>query len=217
MSSRFRRPSLLADGEGLDVAVEEHVERDAGFAVDGVVISDDELVEEGLVGDPAERIVDAHVDGVHVPGEGEAVVQVGFGLVVLDVSGVDLGVEEREAAGDLVLFLFEEVNRHGSVKVGVQEFLPPVVEVVAFGEVCAAIPSGGLVEAVELGDDEFAERGDDVFGYLDGAVELFDGGFDVGDVHGFAFAVGALGVASCADEVGVDHVLTAPCVGQGQP
>jgi hypothetical protein len=24
----------------------------AGFAVDGVVISDDELVEEGLVGDP---------------------------------------------------------------------------------------------------------------------------------------------------------------------
>lgn len=53
LSSRFRRPSLLADGEGLDVAVEEHLERDAGFAVDGVVIGDDELVEEGLVGDPA--------------------------------------------------------------------------------------------------------------------------------------------------------------------
>ncbi|MFQ6484664.1 hypothetical protein ACLMLA_06440 [Brachybacterium epidermidis] len=53
MSSRFRRLSLLADGEGLDVAVEEHVERHAGFAVDGVVVGDDELVEEGLIGDPA--------------------------------------------------------------------------------------------------------------------------------------------------------------------
>ncbi|MGO3151992.1 MAG: hypothetical protein ACTIJJ_05130 [Galactobacter sp.] len=54
MSSRFGRPSLLAEGEGLDVAVEEHVERDAGFAVDGVIVGDDELVEEGLVGDPSQ-------------------------------------------------------------------------------------------------------------------------------------------------------------------
>ncbi|WP_167854064.1 hypothetical protein [Brevibacterium aurantiacum] len=53
MSSRLRRPPLLADGEGLDLAVEEHVERDAGLAMDGVVVGDDELVEEGLVGDPA--------------------------------------------------------------------------------------------------------------------------------------------------------------------
>ncbi|MEE8737008.1 hypothetical protein [Bifidobacterium subtile] len=73
------------------------------------------------------------------------------------------------------------------------------------------------MEAVELGDDEFAQRGDDVFGYLDGAVELLDGGLDVGDVHGLALAGGALGVASGADEVRVDHVLTAPRVGQGQP
>ncbi|MBD3787612.1 MAG: arginine--tRNA ligase [Sphingomonadales bacterium] len=37
---------------------------------------------------------------MHVPGEGEAVVQVGFGLVVLDVAGVDLRVEEREPPRD---------------------------------------------------------------------------------------------------------------------
>ncbi|WP_191090024.1 hypothetical protein [Nesterenkonia ebinurensis] len=53
MSSRLRRPSLPADGEGLDVGVEEDVERDAGVTVDSVVVGDDELVEEGLVGDPA--------------------------------------------------------------------------------------------------------------------------------------------------------------------
>ncbi|WP_261795095.1 hypothetical protein [Brevibacterium senegalense] len=44
----------MADGEGLDVGVEEDVERHAGVAVDGVVVEDDELVEEGLVGDPAQ-------------------------------------------------------------------------------------------------------------------------------------------------------------------
>ncbi len=53
LSSRLRRPSLPADGEGLDVGVEEDVERDAGVTVDSVVVGDDELVEEGLVGDPA--------------------------------------------------------------------------------------------------------------------------------------------------------------------
>jgi hypothetical protein len=48
---------------------------------------------------------------VAVPGEGEAVVQVGFGLVVLDVSGVDLRVEEREAPRDAVLLGAEQVER----------------------------------------------------------------------------------------------------------
>ncbi|MFT3971502.1 MAG: hypothetical protein QM695_14805 [Micropruina sp.] len=99
----------------LYVWVEEDVEGLAWFAVDVVVGLDVELVEEGLVGDPPQGVVDAHVQLVAVPRECEAVVQVGFGLVVLDVSGVDLGVEEREASGDLVLFLFEEVYRYGSV------------------------------------------------------------------------------------------------------
>ena len=33
LSSGFGRLSLVADGECLDVGVQEHVERDAGFAV----------------------------------------------------------------------------------------------------------------------------------------------------------------------------------------
>lgn len=51
---------------------------------------------------------------------------------------------------------------------------------------------------------------------FDGAVVILDGGFDVGHVHGFALAVGAFGVSAGAQEVGVDHVLAAPCVGQDQ-
>ena len=72
------------------VWVEEDVEGFAWAAVDGAVGLDVELVEEGLVGGSPQRVVDAHVEGVAVPGEGEAVVEVCFGLVVLDVSGVDL-------------------------------------------------------------------------------------------------------------------------------
>ncbi|OJX94398.1 MAG: hypothetical protein BGO96_16035 [Micrococcales bacterium 73-15] len=119
MSSRFDS-SLPCGGELLYVWVEEDVEGLAWFAVDLVVGLDVELVEEGLVGDPSQGVVDAHVQLVAVPGEFEAVLQVGFGLVVLDVSGVDLGVEEGHAASDLVLLLLEEVNRHRSVQVGVQ-------------------------------------------------------------------------------------------------
>ncbi|HQY96686.1 MAG: hypothetical protein L0H96_00615 [Humibacillus sp.] len=217
MSSRFRRPSLLADGEGLDVAVEEHVERDAGFAVDGVVISDDELVEEGLVGDPAERIVDAHVDGVHVPGEGEAVVQVGFGLVVLDVAGVDLRVEEREPPRDAVLLGAEQVEGHGSGVMSLHELGALVTERVAFCLVPLGLVLGDLVQSVELTGDQLAQRGDDVFGYLDVAVVVLDGGFDVGHEHGLAFAVGAAGVPAGAHEVRVDDAAAALGVGQRQP
>ncbi|MGP9618087.1 hypothetical protein ACT3S2_13790 [Arthrobacter sp. AOP36-A1-22] len=64
---------------------------------------DDELVEEGLVGDPSQWVVDAHVDGVHVAGQRQAVVQVGLGLFVLDVAGVNLRLEERKPTGDAVL------------------------------------------------------------------------------------------------------------------
>ena len=65
--------------------------------------------------------------------------------------------------------------------------------------------SPDLVQAVKFGGDEFAERFDDVRGDLDAAVVVLDGGLDVGNVHGLAFAVGALGVTARADEVRVDH------------
>ena len=114
LSSRFDS-SLPCGGELLYVWVKEDVEGLAGLSVDVVVGLDVELVEEGLVGDPPQRVVDAHVQFVAVPRESEAVIEVGFGLVVLDVSGVDLGVEEGHAAGDLVLFFVHQVQRNRPV------------------------------------------------------------------------------------------------------
>ncbi|MCL2850460.1 MAG: hypothetical protein FWE61_10530 [Micrococcales bacterium] len=70
---------------GVDVGVQEDVERGAWF--DGVFV-DVDAFEEGLVGDAPQGVVDAAVDGVHVRGQGEAVVQVGLGLVVLDLPGL---------------------------------------------------------------------------------------------------------------------------------
>jgi len=47
---------------------------------------------------------------VAVSGEGKAVVQVGFGLPVLDVTGVDLRAEERDPSCDAVLLGLEQVE-----------------------------------------------------------------------------------------------------------
>ena len=65
------------------------------LSVHGVVRHDDELVKEGLVGQAAQGVVNAHTDRVAVSGGGEAVFEVCLGLVVLDVPGLCLGVEER--------------------------------------------------------------------------------------------------------------------------
>ncbi|MEK0218618.1 hypothetical protein WM014_07345 [Bifidobacterium mongoliense] len=135
--SRFHS-SLPRGGELLHVRVEEDAERFAGLGVDVVVVLDVELVEEGLVGDAAQGVVDAHVQLVAVPGEFQAVVEVGLGLIVFDVAGLNLGVEEGHAPGDLVLLLLHEIERDGAVEVGVQEFGAPVIEVLAFRLVGAA-------------------------------------------------------------------------------
>jgi len=46
---------LAAEGEGLDVGVEQDGEGFSGLPVDGVVVGQDvELVEEGLVGEAAQ-------------------------------------------------------------------------------------------------------------------------------------------------------------------
>ncbi|MFN8183814.1 MAG: hypothetical protein U0R23_05265 [Candidatus Nanopelagicales bacterium] len=217
MRSRFRRGSLSCERGALDLRVEQDVERFPGLPVHGVVGHDDELVEEGLVGQTAQGVVNAHVDRVAVSGEGEAVFEVGLGLVVLDVSCVDLSVEERQAAGDAFLFLAEQVERDHAGVVGLEQLLALVAERVSFGGVGVALVSGGGVESVELSGDQLAERGDDVAGYLHAAVVVLDGGFDVGHEHGLAFAGGALGVPARAQEVGVDHSLAAAGVGQDQP
>jgi hypothetical protein len=70
-------------GFGLDGGVEQHVEGLAELGADGVDLADVDALEERLVGDPAQRVVDAGVDGVAVTGEGEAVVQVSLGCLVL--------------------------------------------------------------------------------------------------------------------------------------
>ncbi|MGO1316372.1 MAG: hypothetical protein ACTMIR_04970 [Cellulomonadaceae bacterium] len=120
MRSRFRRGSLSCERGALDVRVEQDVERFPGLPVHGVVGPDNELVEEGLVGQASQGVVNAHVDRVAVSGEGEAVFEVGLGLVVLDVSCVDLGVEEGQAAGDAFLFLAEQVERDHAGVVGLE-------------------------------------------------------------------------------------------------
>ncbi|MEK4240690.1 hypothetical protein NYE39_01605 [Janibacter sp. FSL W8-0316] len=153
---------------------------------------------------------------MHVAGEGEAVVQVRLGLLVLDVAGVDLCVEEREPARDAVLLCGEEVEGDGAGVVGLHELGPFVAQRIAFGLVPLGLLLGDLVETVELAGDQLTQRGQDVFGYLHAPVVVLDGGFDVGHEHGLAFAVGAFGVPSGAHEVGVDHAAAALGVGQRQ-
>ncbi len=152
-----------------------------------------------------------------VPGEGEAVFEVGFGLVVLDVSRVDLCFEERHASGDACLLGLEQVDGHGSGVVGLQQLGPFLGEVVVFCLVGVALSAGDIVELVELVADGLAQGLRDALGYLDGAVVVLDRSLDVGHEHGTALAVSALGVTTRADEVGVDHVLAATGVGQHQP
>nr|WP_251050539.1 MULTISPECIES: hypothetical protein [unclassified Microbacterium] len=154
---------------------------------------------------------------MHVASQRQAVVEVSFGLFVLDVSGVDLCVEEREPAGDAVLLGAEQVERYGSGVVGLHELLTFVAEDVAFDLVRLALLFGDGMEPVELAGDQLTQRGHDVFGYLDVSVVVLDGGFDVGHEHGLAFAGGALGVPAGAHEVRVDDPTAALGVGQRQP
>ena len=72
------------------------------------------------------------------------------------------------------------------------------------------------MEAVEFSDDEFPQSSRDVRGDLDAAVVVLDGGFEVGNVYGLAFAADALGVPAGADEVWVDHAASALRVGQDE-
>nr|WP_231939113.1 hypothetical protein [Brevibacterium sandarakinum] len=137
-------------------------------------------------------------------------------MFVLDVSGVDLGVEERDPSGDAVLLAPQEVEGDGAGVVGLHEFLAFIAECVAFDLVRLGFLSGDFVEPVELAGDQLAQRMKDVFGYLHVPVVVLDGGFDVGHEHGLAFAVGALGVPSGAHEVGVDDPAAALGVGQRQ-
>nr|WP_239647654.1 hypothetical protein [Bifidobacterium psychraerophilum] len=216
MISRFVL-RFVAEGEFLYVGVHEDIEGLTGPALDPVVLLDAELAEERLVGDAAHRVVQAHVQLVAVAGQRQAVVQMGFGPLVLHVTGLDLHVKEREPPADALLFGFEQVDGDGSRVVGLEQFAALVEQVASFGLVGVLFPAGDVAQLVELGHDQPAQGGDGVFGDLDGSVVLLDCGLDVGHVHGAPFAVGALGVPAGAQEVGVDDVLAAARVRQDEP
>lgn len=78
--------------------IEQHVERFTVLGVRGVGALDLVVVdalEERLVGDAAQQVIEAHVDRVGgVVGQRQAVLQVGFGLVLLDLAGLGTRIEE---------------------------------------------------------------------------------------------------------------------------
>ncbi|MFF2267431.1 hypothetical protein ACFVTZ_04155 [Cellulosimicrobium cellulans] len=73
--------------------VEQRVERLARLRLHDVAAAvqlvDVDAVEERLIADASQRVVNAHVDRVHVAYESKAVLQVRLGLVVLDLARVD--------------------------------------------------------------------------------------------------------------------------------
>nr|WP_263970278.1 hypothetical protein [Gulosibacter chungangensis] len=153
---------------------------------------------------------------MHVTGQSEAVFEVCFGLIVLDLPCIDLRVEEREPACDAVLFFFEEVQRDGSGVVGVEQAAAFVTEPVALDGVGVPFCFVRGVEVIELAHEHVPQRGDDVLGYLHAPVVVLDLSFDVLDRHGLADTVRALGVPACADEVWVDDAFAVFRVGDHQ-
>ncbi|WP_300345329.1 hypothetical protein [Nesterenkonia sp.] len=94
---------LAAQRGGLDLGVEQDVEGLAGLPVHDIGFCDVELVEERLVGCAAQRVIDARVDRVAVTSQGQAVLQMGLGLLVLQGAGLDLCFQERQAFSDPLL------------------------------------------------------------------------------------------------------------------
>nr|WP_292866089.1 hypothetical protein [Microbacterium sp.] len=200
----------------MESGIEQRVEGLAVLCIHGVGaldLVDVDALEERLVGDAAQRIIEAHVDRVSIAGQGQAVFQVGFGLVVLDFPRLDARVEEREPPGEAVLFLFEQVERHGSGVVGVQKAAAFVSELVAFGRQRPSLRLTRGAQVIELASEHVPERGDDVFGDLHLPVVVLNLLLDVGYGHRLPDAVGAFGVPPGADEVRVD--VAVPVLGMG--
>nr|WP_263623478.1 hypothetical protein [Rhodococcus ruber] len=130
-----------------------------------------------------------------------------LGLVVLDLARVDLRIEEREPAGDAVLFLFEEVEWDGSGVVGVEQAAAFVAELVTLNGEGVSFGFVRGVQVIELAHEHLPQRGDDVLGNLHTPVVVLHLPFDVLDRHRLPRTVRALGVPAGADEVRVDDAL----------
>ncbi|MEK0226168.1 hypothetical protein WM016_07500 [Bifidobacterium mongoliense] len=209
--------TLVAEGESLYFGIRENVEGFAEATFNVVVLLHVELVKERLVGDAAQRIVKAHIQLVTVPDQCQTVIQMGLGLVVLHVPGLDLRVEERETSTDTLLLGLKQVDGDRSRVVGLQELATLSEQIGPFSLVGVPFPTGNVVQLVELGHDQLTQRADGAFGYLDGTVILLDGRLNVGHVHGVPFTVGALGMPAGTQEIGVDDALAAARVRQDKP
>ncbi|MCI1674097.1 MAG: hypothetical protein LKI34_07780 [Bifidobacterium tibiigranuli] len=207
----------MAEGEFLYFGVEKDVERLPQLSLDTIVVPHPQLLEERLIARPPQRIIQTHIQLVAVARQGQAVVQVGLGLVVFHVPGLDLHLQERQASAHALLLALEQVDGDDSRVVGLEQFAAFVEQVASLGFVGVALPAGDVVQLVELGDDQLAQGDDDMLGYLDAAVVVLDGGLDIGNVHGVPFAFGALGMPARAQEIRIDDALAAPRIAQNEP
>ncbi|WP_229659595.1 hypothetical protein [Nesterenkonia alkaliphila] len=105
---------LAAQRGGLDLGVEQDVEGFTGLTVHRVGLCDVELVEKRLVRCAAQRVIDAGVDRVAVTSQGQAVLQMGLGLLVLQSAVLDLCFQERQALSDPLLLSLQQLQRHSS-------------------------------------------------------------------------------------------------------
>ena len=207
----------VPQGESLYVGIREDVEGFAEATFDVVVLLHVELVKERLVGDTPQRIVKAHIQLVTVPDQCQTVIQMGFGLVVLHVPGLDLRVDERETSADALLLSLKQVNGDRPRIVSLQKLATLSEQVGSFSLVGVPLPTGDVVQLVELGHDQLTQGTDSAFGYLDGTVIVLDSRLDVGHVHGVPFTCGALGMPAGTQEIGVDDTLAAARIRQDKP
>ncbi|MCI1659682.1 MAG: hypothetical protein LKK45_02685 [Bifidobacterium psychraerophilum] len=216
MSSRLAL-RLMAEGEFLYFGVEKDVERLPQLPLDTIVVPHPQLLEERLIAGSSQRIIQTHIQLVAVARQSQTVVQVGLGLVVFHVPGLDLHLQEREAPADALLLALEQVDGDGPGVVGLEQLAALVQQRGPLALVAMPLPAGDVMQLVELADDQFAQGDDDVFGYLDAPVVVLDGGLDVGHVHGAPLAFGAFGMPARAQEIWIDDALAAPRVAQDKP
>ncbi|MCI2182678.1 MAG: hypothetical protein LKK52_08115 [Bifidobacterium psychraerophilum] len=207
----------MAEGEFLYFGVEKDVERLPQLPLDTIVVPHPQLLEERLIAGSSQRIIQTHIQLVAVARQSQTVVQVGLGLVVFHVPGLDLHLQEREAPADALLLALEQVDGDGPGVVGLEQLAALVQQRGPLALVAMPLPAGDVMQLVELADDQFAQGDDDVFGYLDAPVVVLDGGLDVGHVHGAPLAFGAFGMPARAQEIWIDDALAAPRVAQDKP
>ncbi|WGP06171.1 hypothetical protein QFE97_00055 [Bacillus subtilis] len=162
-------------------------------------------------------VVTSAVDVGAVGQQVQRIVEVGAGVSVVAVVGVDTPVEVVEFTQDAVLFSFEDGQRDGVGVVGLHEPVLFVFEpVTVLGEAFEFVCLGGH-EPVELvvkhPGQGLALGGAD----LHAGVVVLDQLLHVFDQHRLASTVGAFGVPARAYEVAVDLPVPVLGVGHDEP